>query len=158
MSEIIPEITAFPERRFLGVAQYGNPGNFCIGEFWNVFFELSEIDKDAFSNVAYGIQFYNPAEGKQNEIFYFASFPADDVKAHSDRLLEKTIPALTFAVFKSPRGLQTYRDAWSASREWVAASTEYDRAGPFDMEVTSPDESVSGYGPDVWIHVPVKKK
>lgn len=91
-------------------------------------------------------------------LFYMAAVEVDSFDNLPVNLVAKAIPANTYAVFIHHGVLDSrLKDTFQAAYQWLAAS-DYERAGPYDMEFYGPQFS-GPQNPDsvLEIWVPVRK-
>lgn len=86
------------------------------------------------SKYAYGLELFPPSFEQKRNFTYMACFSVTDARKVPLHLLQRTLPAAKYAVFKVPNGLAGLGAAFShIYTRWLPQSG-YDRPFPFDME------------------------
>ena len=155
MSEIEVKLETMRQTTFAGIAQHGRIGELSIGDIWGKMGEMTEErfqDRDT-----YGIQIYHPRFPEVFEITYLAAVEVRPSEVMPERLLQKVLPESKYAIFKSPKGLDTIREAWRYSGHWLTES-EYRRKFPYDIEVYRRSEGKAHCQSDIYVYVPIVEK
>lgn len=141
--KIEPTFENLNEMTFAGIAAYAGPGSPRFPELWTDGFqdvlgdtrngEGAQLGLET-EKYAYGLELFPPAFDQKHKFTYLACFSVIDSRKVPLHLLQRTIPAAKYAVFKVPGGLtglgKTFQYIYS---RWLPASG-FDRPFNFDME------------------------
>ena len=141
--KIEPSFVDLLEMTLAGVAVYAGPGSPRIPELWNGPFQdatregkgqtAADLGLDK-SKYAYGLELYPSTFMEKHQFTYLAGFAVSDARKVPLHLLQRTIPAAHYAVFRVPGGLKGLRATFEFIYQKYFAASPYAIAFPFDME------------------------
>ena len=141
--KIIPTFEDLKETTFAGIAAFAGPGSPRFPELWQGPFQDVTKGLDGkpplnlgldYSRYAYGLELYPPTFDEKRQYTYLACLAVSDSRKVPLHLLQRTVPAARYAVFKVPGGLKGLGDTFQfIYGKWLPTSG-YDTAASFDME------------------------
>ena len=141
--KIEPTFTDLKPMTFAGIATYTGIDSSRITELWNKRF--SDVMTDAGgrgntnlgldkSRYAYGLELFPPSFKFKHEFTYMACFAVSDASRVPLHLVQSSVPAATYAVFKVPGGLKGMGETYQFIYQRWLPTSGYDIAFPFDIE------------------------
>ena len=141
--KVDPTFTNLKAMTFAGIATYTGIDSPRITELWNKRFadvmtdDRGRGDTDLGldkSRYAYGLELFPPSFKTKHEFTYMACFAVSDPNRVPLHLVQSSVPAASYAVFKVPDGLKGIGASYQfIYQKWLPTSG-YDIAYSFDIE------------------------